>query len=79
MFHQSVECLPYQQRWVFHFIFSEKMIFFIGLMVYENGKETVYKMQFFLVGQRIHGQSTHRTINKMLRKMFGEVRTTNQV
>ena len=38
-------------------------------MVYENGKETVYKMQFFLVGQRIQGQSTYRTINKMLRKI----------
>ena len=49
-------------------------------MVYENGEETVYKIQFFLVAQIIPGQSTHRAINKLLRKVFRQlqkVKTTN--
>ena len=49
------------------------MILFMGLMVYESGEETVYKKQFFLVAQRIPGQSTHKTINKVLRKVFGKL------
>ena len=54
----------------------------MGLMVYENGEETVHKMQFFLVAQRIQGQSTHRTINKVLRKIIGQlqkVKASNQM
>ena len=42
-------------------------------MVYENRKETVYKIQFFLIAQRIQGQSTHRTINKVFHKVFGQL------
>ena len=51
-------------------------------MVYENGEETVYKIQFFLLAQRIQGQSMHRAINKVLGKMFGQlqkIKATNQV
>ena len=56
------------------------MIFFMGPMVYQNGEETVYKIQFFLIVQIIQGQSTHRTINKLLRKVFRQlqnVKTTS--
>ena len=56
------------------------MIFFMGPMVYENGEETVYKIHFFLIAQIIQGQSTHRTINKLLRKVFRQlqkVKTTS--
>ena len=45
----------------------------MGPVLSQNGEETVYKIQFFLVAQRIQGQSTHRTINKVLRKMFGQL------
>ena len=51
-------------------------------MVYENGEETVYKIQFSLVARRIQGQSMDRTINKVLGKMFGQLQkitATNHV
>ena len=47
-------------------------------MVYENGEETVYKMQFFLAAQRIQGQSTHRIINKVCVKCLDNCKKSRQ-
>ena len=56
------------------------MVFFMDLDVYENGEERFYKMQFFLVAQRT--RTIDRTIDKVLRKVFGQlqkVEATNQM
>ena len=50
----------------------------MGPMVYQNGEETVYKIQFFLIVQIIQGQSTHRTINNCCVKCFDSCKMSKQ-
>ena len=58
------------------------MIIFHWSNVYENGEETVYKMQATHIVGLFYDQKTNRSINKVLHKVFGHlqnVKATNQV